>query len=163
MNNKYTLNYTFVLILVLTVGCGGSNSSNVNTDPVIINNNDDSENISTLYQDFFTPNYYLLEANDSFILETNKFLINARKQQFHHPFEDKNGNKPYTSTPNNSKFTAEKNTGNVTLHHSAVDLYLQNAKTSVNIYAAHDGYISTTKLSGKYRHYLSITKEPKAT
>ena len=157
MSNKYTLNYPLVLMLSLAISFNGSTNPFGEITGFVSNKG--QNNNTTAFNDFLTPNYYLLDQDDIFIDEVDQFLNSVRQQQFHHPFENKKGKITTTTTTTKGDFAAVKRTRFVTLHHTATDLYLQKAQTSVNIYAAHDGYISTNKNSGKYRHSLSITKD----
>ena len=111
-----------------------------------------------LYQDMLTPAYYNAINSDPFKFEVNRFIYFARKIQFHHPLEDATANIPEYSVSDIGIFGAEKGSTNFIQYHPAIDLHVKNRETNVNLYAAHDGYVSTIKDAAKYRHYISITK-----
>lgn len=162
MMNKYSFKLLLVLIFSSFIGCGeyseipkvmvSDTSQDIGSEP------DENDN-KIEYQDFLTPNYYLLDSNDNFVSEIDQFLKYVRKQKFNHPFENVKGDKPQISIPENGEFKAERGGGTANQYHSALDMHLQGDQTSVSLYAAHEGYVSTYKDADKYRHYLSITKD----
>lgn len=103
-----------------------------------------------------TPAYYLIATEASFKNEVNQFLNSVQNIQFSHPLKGLNTVAP--SFVVKSEFGSIKGVGAATQYHPAVDMYVGNSQTNVNIYAAHDGYISTARDVDKYRQYVAITK-----
>jgi len=116
-------------------------------------NNEDGE-----FQDMLTPAYYL-ENNDPFRDEVNRFVYYARQEQFHHPLKNESSQIPDYSVSDIGVFGAAKGPNQDLQYHPAVDMHVGNRETSVNLYAAFDGYVSTAKDADKYRHYVSIIKD----
>ena len=108
--------------------------------------------------DMLTPAYYNPNPDTSFILEVNQFISFAQKENFHFPLKDELGNNPIYTIPIWGIFGAGKGPNGTSEHHPAIDIQIENYETNVNIYAAHDGAVSTYKDADKYRHYISITK-----
>ena len=111
------------------------------------------DNEDGLYEDMLQPAYYLATNNAPLRTEINTFVHFAREIQFNHPLEDPSGEIPQYSVPAIGQFGAVKN--NVQ-HHSATDMHVGNNETAVNLYAAYDGYVSTTQDVAKYRDYLAL-------
>ncbi len=149
--------FLILLILVSISACSTSNSaSNTIDNPDIgddvVNNNSEDNN----YSDMLTPSYYNSDNNNSFRVETDNFLGQVRKEEFHHPLENILGQIPSFTVPVHGEFGAPKGTFQ---HHTAVDLHIEDNETEVILYASYDGFVRTVKDAAKYRHYLSITKE----
>jgi hypothetical protein len=119
------------------------------------------DNETGLYQDMLTPLYYKSDESDEFRLQVNKFIHYARKEIFHHPLENDNGQIPNITVPEMGKFGAKKGNGDFAQHHAADDLHFENNTTAINLYAVHDGIVNTYRDAEKYRHYASITKSIK--
>ncbi len=108
-------------------------------------------------QDMLHPEFYQSAINDPFRITVNKFIFFARADTFHHPLMNDQGDLP--------DFVQRRGFGdviggaNAQQHHPAIDLYVGNRETSVDLYAPHDGLVRTYRDAPKYRHYLSITKE----
>ncbi|MCF6269965.1 MAG: T9SS type A sorting domain-containing protein [Melioribacteraceae bacterium] len=111
-----------------------------------------------VFQDMLTPQYYLSEDGSPFRDEVNRFVYFARMERFHHPLEDSTGEMPQYSIPRYGEFAAGRGPTRTHEHHGAIDMYVGNNETKVNMYAAHDGYVAVYRNAPKYRHYLSITK-----
>ena len=110
------------------------------------------------FEDMLTPQYYLSASGDTFREKANEFAYFARIGPFHHPLEDLTGQIPQFSIPPMGEFGAGKGPTGTEQHHAAMDLHVENRKTNVTMYAAHDGYVAVYRDAPKYRHYLSITK-----
>ncbi len=117
-------------------------------------NNEDGQ-----YEDMLTPAYYLAPNGDGFRNEINKFIHFARLESFQHPLEDSAGLMPLYTI--NRGFGDEIGREVPVQHHPAIDLYLGNRNTFVNMFAAYDGLIHTFRDAEKYRDYLSLTKDIK--
>jgi murein DD-endopeptidase MepM/ murein hydrolase activator NlpD len=113
------------------------------------------------FQDLLTPVYYTSVSDSEFRNEVNKFVYYARQVQFQHPLQNESGNIRVYTVPSNGMFGAEKGQLQDIEYHPAVDLHVGNGESTVNLYAAHDGYITTMKEVDKYRQLISITKEIK--
>ncbi len=109
------------------------------------------------YQDMLTPIYYNSPEGDEFRTEVNKFIHFVRQIPFQHPLEDSLGQAPIYTIKRG--FGDGIGFGGVGSHHPALDYHVGNSATLVNLYAAHDGYVSVDKTVSRYRHYLSITSE----
>ena len=108
--------------------------------------------------DMLTPAYYKAETDVSFVKEVNNFISFVQQEElFHNPLENELGEKPGFLIPSFGAFGAEK--GEASQHHAAVDIHVGNDFTKVNLYAAHDGLVSTFKDADKYRHYIAISKD----
>lgn len=68
---------------------------------------------------------------------------------------------PEFRTPEMGKFGAGKGRARIIQYHPARDLHIANRETEVNLYAAHEGWMSVARDAPKYRHYLSIRKDIK--
>ena len=62
-------------------------------------------------------------------------------------------------TTERGKFGAGIGRTQIVQYHPAIDMYMENGNTEVNIYAAHDGYVRIYRNAPKYRHFISITKD----
>jgi len=108
-------------------------------------------------QDFLTPAFYHAGSDDSFRHEVNRSVHFARKVAFRHPLEDDAQQVQGYST--GKLFGDGTGPAGTSEHHPAADLHIGSGETAVDLYASHDGYVSTYEDAPKYRHYLSITKE----
>ena len=143
------------LMFFLATGCNKDNTDElINNDQSDYPNNEDG-----IYQDILTPLYYNSNENDSFRNDVNKFIYYVRQEQFQHLLEDESGQIPQYTVPSSGKFGVGKGPNGTSEHHPADDLHVGNSETNVNIYAVHDGYVTTFRDAPKYRHYLSITKD----
>ena len=106
-----------------------------------------------------TPAYYLTSTEASFKNEINQFLSYVHQEKFAHPLKNLEGELPDFVV--RKEFGGTRGFGVSTQYHPAVDIHVGNSATNVNLYAAHDGYISTAKDVDKYRQYVAITKEIK--
>lgn len=113
------------------------------------------DNEDSISQDFLTPNYYYSEQGDSFRYDLNKFIYFVRLQQFTHPLST-SSNVPSFNIPANGEFGARKGQNGIYQHHTATDIHVGNNETLVDLYAVHDGYVTTYRDAEKYRQYLSI-------
>ena len=111
--------------------------------------------------DMLTPEYYSSPAGSAFQTQLDEFVDAATLVSFQHPLDDGTGMIPAHSIPLVGEWGAGKGPGGNQEHHPAVDLHVGNNQTLVNIYADHDGVVTTGKSSPKYRHYLTISKEIK--
>jgi hypothetical protein len=109
------------------------------------------------YEDMLTPEYYNAPDGDAFRIEVNRFVHFARLTPFQHPLEDSSGQLPEYSIKRT--FGDGIGPGGQGAHHPAFDYHIGNAYTQVDMYAAHDGIVSTGKNVDRYRHHLSITKD----
>lgn len=107
-----------------------------------------------LIADMLTPAYY----SDALKKETDAFLVACHQVKMHHPLENPKGKIPDYTVPMFGKFGAGKGPTQTEQHHPATDLKVDGGETDVELYAAHDGIISTVRDAPKYRHYISITK-----
>ena len=117
-----------------------------------------TEIVNDTYPDILTPYYYDESVENSLKNELNQFLIYVRKEQFHHPLQQESHQIPEYSVASNGQFDSGKGRDGTSEYHTAVDCYVGNKETHVNVYAAHDGYVTIVKDAAKYRHYISITK-----
>jgi murein DD-endopeptidase MepM/ murein hydrolase activator NlpD len=86
-------------------------------------------------------------------------LVKACQQNpLHHPLENPDGITPGYRVPQMGKFGAGKGPTRKEQHHPATDLHIGNRESVVNIYAAHDGVVSTVRDAPKYRHYVAVMK-----
>jgi murein DD-endopeptidase MepM/ murein hydrolase activator NlpD len=91
-------------------------------------------------------------------VDADSFLKACHQVEMHHPLENKKGRGPDYDVPRFGKFGAGKGPTKMEQHHPATDLKVEGGETAVDLYAAHDGVISTVRDAPKYRHYISITK-----
>jgi hypothetical protein len=110
--------------------------------------------------DMLTPGFYNAGTNDPLRAEVNRFVYYARKTVFQHPFENGAGQIPSYTVPAYGIYGAGKpaRKNPPDQYHPAVDMYFGGA-TNVDVFAAHDGVVSTYRDALKYRHYLAIAKE----
>jgi hypothetical protein len=109
------------------------------------------------YEDFLTPQYYHSGESATFRNEVNEFVYFARQVPFQHPLQDSLGEIPVYTTFRG--FGDGIGPGGNDSHHPAIDYYIENRATLVNLYAAHNGYVNVSKDVSRYRHYLSITSD----
>jgi len=114
-------------------------------------NNEDGQ-----YEDMLTPEYYNTPNAGAFRLEVNEFVHFARQLPFQHPFED--SLEQIISYTINRSFGDGIGPGGTGSHHPAFDYHV-GGSTQVNMYAAHDGFVTVRRDVERYRHYLSITSE----
>jgi len=107
-----------------------------------------------LFADMMTPAYYSGELKT----EADTFLAACQNVKFHHPLEDKRGSVPSFTAPAWGAFGAGKGPTRTEQHHPATDLKVAGGETDVELYAAHNGIISTVRDAPKYRNYISITQ-----
>ena len=105
--------------------------------------------------DMYTPAYYQDKAMQQ---QVNALVDRCQMTPLHHPLEDPSGNIPQFRVPGMGAFGAGKGPTRKEQHHPATDMHVENRETSVNIYAAHDGIVSTVRDAPKYRHYVAVTK-----
>lgn len=117
--------------------------------------NESATTAESEFNDILTPNYYQ-SGNDEFRDEIDNFIFYARKEKVLHPLNDI---RDEIATPVNGSFGAGKGPGGNQEHHPAVDLYPMNATSETEIYASHDGYLTTHTDSQKYRNHISIVKD----
>lgn len=110
-----------------------------------------------LSEDFLTPVYYNNPLGGDFRLETNKFVHFARQIPFQSPLQDSLGQSPNFNIKR--EFGAGIGPGGTGSHHPASDYHVENGASLVNLYAAHDGYVTIDKTVNRYRHFLSITTD----
>jgi murein DD-endopeptidase MepM/ murein hydrolase activator NlpD len=115
------------------------------------------DNENGQYEDMLTPEYYNSSNGSAFREEVNRFVHFARQTAFQHPLEDASGQIPTYSI--NRGFGDGIGPGGQGSHHPAIDYYIENASTLVDLYAAHDGFVTTSKEVDRYRHYLSISTD----
>ncbi|MDF7822964.1 M23 family metallopeptidase [Pontiellaceae bacterium B12227] len=104
--------------------------------------------------DMMTPAYYTGNLKG----EADVFLSACQQIHMHHPLENPEGRMPDYRIPRWGAFGAGKGPTRTEQHHPAEDLHIGQRETAVELYAAHDGIISTVRDAPKYRHYISITK-----
>ena len=124
-------------------------------------NLDNNLNQNDLDDDMLTPEYYLSSKGETFKDEVDKFIGYVKKDTFWHPLRDVRGLVSEFIVPTNGEFGAGKGFDGTSQYHPAVDLHVDDNETNVNIYAAHNGYVSTVRDAPKYRQYVSITKDIK--
>jgi murein DD-endopeptidase MepM/ murein hydrolase activator NlpD len=107
-----------------------------------------------LFADMLTPAYYSGELKK----EADIFLAVCHAVKMHHPLENKKGRMPDYTVPFFGTFGAGKGPTRTGQHHPATDLKIDGGETDVELFAAHDGVISTVRDAPKYRHFISITK-----
>jgi len=107
-----------------------------------------------LCADMLTPSYYSGELKK----ETDSFLAACHQVKMHHPLKNNKGETPDFAVPFFGTFGAGKGPTKTEQHHPATDLKVGKYETNVELFAAHDGVISTVRDAQKYRHYISITK-----
>ena len=107
-----------------------------------------------LCADMLTPGYY----NGELKKETDVFLAACHAVKMHHPLENPKGKTPDYTVPFFGTFGAGKGPSRTEQHHPATDLKVEGGETDVELFAAHDGVLSTVRDAPKYRHYISITK-----
>lgn len=107
-----------------------------------------------LCAEMLSPLYYSGDVKAA----ADAFLSACHKVQMHHPLENPKGKIPDYAVPFFGTFGAGKGPTRTEQHHPATDLKVEGGKTKVDLYAAHDGVISTVRDARKYRHYISITK-----
>ncbi len=103
----------------------------------------------------YTPAYY----KDGPLKKEVDILVEACQQRpLSHPLEDPEGIIPSYRVPAMGDFGAGKGPTRKEQHHPATDMHIGSRETSVGIYAAHDGVVSTARDAPKYRHYVAVTK-----
>lgn len=107
-----------------------------------------------IFADMLTPAYYTGELAD----QVDSFLAACHKVEMHHPLENEKGKAPDYTVPMFGKFGAGKGPTRKEQYHPATDLKVEGGETDVELFAAHDGVISTVRDAPKYRHFISITK-----
>jgi murein DD-endopeptidase MepM/ murein hydrolase activator NlpD len=107
------------------------------------------------HSDMLTPAYYQDGALRSAV---DAFIGACRTEPFHHPLESGTGGIPEYRVPGMGRFGAGKGPTGTEQHHPATDLHVGNRETQVELFAAHDGLVSTVRDAPKYRHYIAITK-----
>ena len=107
-----------------------------------------------LFGDMLSPLVHSGEIKE----EADAFLFVCHQVEMHHPLENKKGRMPDYAVPFFGTFGAGKGPTKTEQHHPATDLKVEGGETEVNLYAAHDGVISTVRDAPKYRNYISITK-----
>ncbi|VGO22885.1 M23 family metallopeptidase [Pontiella sulfatireligans] len=107
------------------------------------------------HPDMLTPAYHKDNAIHD---RVDAFIAASRKTMLHHPLEDDKGKLPEYRVPSMGRFGAGKGPTRTEQHHPAVDLHVGGRETAVELFAAHDGIISTVRDAPKYRHYIAITK-----
>ena len=138
----------FLIIFVIVFNFGCSKESSIAEDDIL--------SAESEYEDMLTPAYYLPPTGISFKNEVNQFVNTVQHIEFEHPLEGLNSAIPSFVVKGN--YGSTKGTGTSTQYHPAVDIHVGNAQTNVNLYAAHDGYISTARDVDKYRQYVAVTK-----
>jgi hypothetical protein len=108
--------------------------------------------------DMLSPAYYKPAEDNPFRAEVDAFITASRKVVFHHPFENADREKPDYQIPDWGKFGAGKPPWKSVQYHPAWDFKVGGGETEVQVYAAHDGQVTTFRDAPKYRHYLAITK-----
>lgn len=147
--------FLFIIIGITLLRCGKEKSPV--SDTILTEDEDTLE--ESLYNNMFTPAYYLSSTSASFKNEVNQFVNTVQNIQFSHPLKGLNTDAP--SFVVKSIFGSTKGIGSATQYHPAADVYVGNKETNVNLYAAYDGYISIARDVDKYRNYIAITKEIK--
>ncbi len=109
-------------------------------------------------EDLLTPEYYVSGESSPFREEVDGFLFCVRQERFHHPLANEAGETPAFNVPANGVFEAGRGPGGTAEYHGAVDLHVGNQATAVDLFAAHDGVVSTFRDAPRYRHYVAITK-----
>jgi len=107
------------------------------------------------YPDMFTPSYYTEKTMQQ---QVDALVKMCQKAPFHHLLENSEGKRPEYRVPDMGKFGAGKGPTRKEQHHPAVDMHVGNRKTDVEVFAAHDGVVSTVRDAPKYRHYVSVKK-----
>jgi len=151
---KIKFPHYFLIIFTIVFNFGCSKDSSVIEDAVIVE--DDTITLESVYKDILTPAYYLTSIDISFKNEVNQFVNTVQNIQFGHPLEGLNLVIPSFVVKGN--YGSTKGTGTSTQYHPAVDMHVGNSQKNVNLYAVHDGYISTARDVDKYRQYVAITK-----
>jgi len=105
--------------------------------------------------DMLSPAYY---ADGQIRAEADLFLDACHLVQMHHPLKNKMGRTPSFNAPGWGLFGAGKGPTRTEQHHPATDLKVDGGETRVELFAAHDGIVSTVRDAPKYRHCVSITK-----
>ncbi|MBL4648294.1 MAG: T9SS type A sorting domain-containing protein [Aureispira sp.] len=118
-------------------------------------------NESGMYEDILTPEYYTSAAGSIFRNDLNKLIFFAREDSFQHPLQNTFNQIPQYTIPPNGSFAVGKGPGGIGAHHKATDMHVGYNDTTVAIFAAHNGYVSSYIGAAKYRDYLTITKEIK--
>ena len=136
-----------IFINVLVSGC---------SKETVFENIEDEDNVVNSL-DMLTPAYYKSTTDTSFIVEVNHFISLVQQEPFHHPLKDLSGVMPDYEV--HRKFGDGLGPGGTAQYHPAADLHVGNRDTDVNLYAAHDGYVTSFKDAEKYRHYVAITKD----
>jgi len=152
---KQSYYYLFIFISIAISSCSKESSVGMND---VLADDDDEIIEERLYANMLTPAYYLSTTNTSFKTELNQFMSMAEQTAFSHPLGAEE------SRPNfvvKSKFGDEKGAGPATQYHPAIDIYIGNAVTNVNLYAVHEGIVTTARDVEKYRQYVAVTKEIK--
>ena len=145
--------YYFLLIFIVLLNAGCSKESSVIEDVIL--NEDNTISAESTYMNMLTPSYYVSTIVNPFKNEVDQFISEVEQIQFSHPLGSSEERPNYVVK---TKFGDEKGIGPATQYHPAVDVYVGNFVTNVNLYATHDGYISTARDVDKYRQYVSITK-----
>jgi len=106
------------------------------------------------FKGVLTPKYYQ-PGNDELKDEIDNFLSYARKVKFFHPLNDIQDEK---TTPIVGHLGSKKQLpGMCDRHHPAMDMH--PTTTEVNIYAAHDGYLTRNTYQEIDRHILTILRD----
>lgn len=149
-NLKSKLFFISILLTISFVISCDKETTEINEEP--------EDKITLNSVDMLTPAYYKSETDISFVKEINNFVSFVQQEEiFHNPLENELGEKPGFLIPSFGAFGAEK--GTAAQHHAAVDIHVGNDFTKVNLYAAHDGIVTTFKDADKYRHYIAISKD----
>lgn len=148
--------YYFLLIFIVVFNLGCSQDSSIIQDVII--KEDNTISTGSTYMNMLTPAYYVSTIATPFKNEVDQFISEVQQIEFSHPLGSSEERPNYVVK---TKFGDEKGIGSATQYHPAVDMYVGNSVTNVNLYAAHEGIVTTARDVEKYRQYIAITKEIK--
>jgi murein DD-endopeptidase MepM/ murein hydrolase activator NlpD len=147
---KQLLFFSIIVMLSSSSSCNEDDTNDL-LEQIIYEINEDGT-----FQDFLTPNYYNTDETE-LREDINTFVHFVRLGEYNNPFQNPEGE--IVSYTTKRKFGDGVGMGGTSQYHPAIDLHPANAAT--DMYAAHDGIVTTYRDKPKYRDYLTITKEIK--
>lgn len=109
-------------------------------------------------QDMLHPAYYNAPENDALRNTLNEFIYFCQQTPLHHPLQNGTNAVPGFNVSFIGVFGAPKPPPNGTAqHHAAVDLHVGSGATTVDVFAAWGGTVTTHRDSNKYRHHIAIS------
>jgi murein DD-endopeptidase MepM/ murein hydrolase activator NlpD len=144
--SRKTISPILILIIILSLVLASCSPA--------VPEQEEVEFVESEFHGVLTPKYYL-PGNDELKDEIDNFLYYAMKVKFFHPLNDIQDE---LTTPLQGNLGSKKQLPGISDHHHAgVDLHPTTAE--VNIYAAHDGYLTRNTYPEIDRHNITIIKD----